>query len=521
MTDERTAPHDLAAEASILGGALLRNSVLARISELEVEDFYDLRHRIVFGAIRALEHRREPIDVVTLEHEIAEQGKLDAIGGVAFLGELALRVPTADNVASYARIVRRLAANRAAEQVLSGALERARRGSLDPFELLSETAGELARLDRLASTTRQRTGRTWDECVEEIEARKDEPWIDMMITGVAVATCRCGSYVPLVAPSGAGKSSLGLQMLVDHALHRGPGIYKTHELDGDEAVARAIGQITATSWIGVLKGEVPRAMVPRVPRLRILERDQATLENLERAVEELRLEFPDEPVFVVDDYLQATPAPPGKERGFVAGVSADLRRAAKRLRVVIMGISQMSTANSAKMRAGELLGIDSSSTAAETAQIERDGYVILTLGDRIEVDPTTIGWKLSTAKYRFGEADVVHDLHYRGRVGTWEVVGEPRRASVVRQERTSEANEKKRAELKRSIFALVDSSPRPMSKNQICELSTGKNETKAAAIKELIAEGVLAFAQGSRKGGHALIWTAEKLAQQEANGAQN
>ena len=49
--------------------------------------------------------RRKPIDVVTLENEIEKQGKLDAIGGIAFLGELALRVPTADNVVAYAEIV--------------------------------------------------------------------------------------------------------------------------------------------------------------------------------------------------------------------------------------------------------------------------------------------------------------------------------------------------------------------------------------------------------------------------------
>src|SRR5262245_8419375 len=103
--DRRVLPHNLDAEASILGGVLLRNEVLTQLDTLEVEDFYDMRHRIVFGAIRALEATAKPIDVVTLENEIEKQGKLDAIGGIAFLGELALRVPTADNVVTYAEIV--------------------------------------------------------------------------------------------------------------------------------------------------------------------------------------------------------------------------------------------------------------------------------------------------------------------------------------------------------------------------------------------------------------------------------
>jgi replicative DNA helicase len=100
--DRRVLPHNLDAEASILGGILLRNDVLAMLDILEVDDFYDLRHKIVFEAIRALEAGARPVDIVTLENEIQKRGKLDAIGGIAFLGELALRVPTPDNVEAYA-----------------------------------------------------------------------------------------------------------------------------------------------------------------------------------------------------------------------------------------------------------------------------------------------------------------------------------------------------------------------------------------------------------------------------------
>src|SRR5262245_21895849 len=103
--DRRVLPHNLDAEASILGGIILRNDVLTHIETLEVEDFYDHRHKVVFQAIRNLEAVARPIDIVTLENEIEKSGKLDAIGGIAFLGELALRVPTADNVVTYAEIV--------------------------------------------------------------------------------------------------------------------------------------------------------------------------------------------------------------------------------------------------------------------------------------------------------------------------------------------------------------------------------------------------------------------------------
>ena len=155
--DRRVLPHNVEAEASILGGIILRNDVLTQLDTIEVEDFYDNRHKVVFQAIRNLEATARPIDVVTLEVEIEKAGKLDAIGGIAFLGELALRVPTADNVEHYAHIVRMHHRNRQAELLLSSALERVKNWPHDPFELVSEVAGELARVEEDAGYTKHGT----------------------------------------------------------------------------------------------------------------------------------------------------------------------------------------------------------------------------------------------------------------------------------------------------------------------------------------------------------------------------
>lgn len=89
----------------MLGGIILRGEVLALLPDLEPDDFYSPRNKVVFAAIRELEARGEPIDVVTLENSIERSGKLDAIGGPGYLGELALRVPTPENAEAYARTI--------------------------------------------------------------------------------------------------------------------------------------------------------------------------------------------------------------------------------------------------------------------------------------------------------------------------------------------------------------------------------------------------------------------------------
>src|SRR5262249_23172215 len=136
----------LEAEASVLGGIILRNDVLSQLDAVEVEDFYDNRHKAVFQAIRSLEATALPIDVVTLEREIAKAGKLDAIGGIAFLGELTLRVPIADNVVAYAQIVSELAQARAMAVASSEIVERCYEPELDVREYLDSAEAQVLKL---------------------------------------------------------------------------------------------------------------------------------------------------------------------------------------------------------------------------------------------------------------------------------------------------------------------------------------------------------------------------------------
>ncbi len=105
MGERRVPPHNLDAEASVLGGILLRADAMNQIERLNPDDFYDPRHGHVFRAIRELEARSRPIDVITLEEQLRVMDKLGAVGGASFLGELVSRVATAANIGYYAEIV--------------------------------------------------------------------------------------------------------------------------------------------------------------------------------------------------------------------------------------------------------------------------------------------------------------------------------------------------------------------------------------------------------------------------------
>ena len=101
-----TPPHSLEAEKSILGSMLLSHTAVEQAMEtLSASDFYLARHQDIFQAIKGMYDRGEAIDSVTVIDALDRMGKLASVGGVMYITELSLYVPSAANAAHYIRIV--------------------------------------------------------------------------------------------------------------------------------------------------------------------------------------------------------------------------------------------------------------------------------------------------------------------------------------------------------------------------------------------------------------------------------
>jgi replicative DNA helicase len=107
ITAERTLPHNLDAEKSVLGAILINNEAFNHAAEaIDARDFFRDAHRRVFEAMIALSERGDAIDFVTLKEELSKRGELDEVGGPAYVASLADGVPRSANVEYYARIVK-------------------------------------------------------------------------------------------------------------------------------------------------------------------------------------------------------------------------------------------------------------------------------------------------------------------------------------------------------------------------------------------------------------------------------
>jgi replicative DNA helicase len=99
-------PQSLDIEASLLGSLLIDSDAFIKIGDqIQAEDFFDDKHRMIFTAMRSLHDKRSPIDILTLSEQLKGDSRLDLIGGASFLTELTNTVPTAAHLEQYAEIV--------------------------------------------------------------------------------------------------------------------------------------------------------------------------------------------------------------------------------------------------------------------------------------------------------------------------------------------------------------------------------------------------------------------------------
>jgi replicative DNA helicase len=125
---QRVPPHNLEAEAAVLGAALLNNTAFnVAATRISASDFYAWKHRYIWESMLRLSKAGEPIDSVTVGNDLIKSGNLEKCGGVMALEGLTEAVATVANVAHYATIIARKAALRrviyAAQSIVSEAFE--------------------------------------------------------------------------------------------------------------------------------------------------------------------------------------------------------------------------------------------------------------------------------------------------------------------------------------------------------------------------------------------------------------
>ena len=103
---DKALPHNLSAEAAVLGAILFDNSAYHRVSGmLKEEDFYAPAHSEIFDACQDLIESGHIADGITLVQEFEKSERLKNVGGSSYLAELLDSAAFGPEISDYARLI--------------------------------------------------------------------------------------------------------------------------------------------------------------------------------------------------------------------------------------------------------------------------------------------------------------------------------------------------------------------------------------------------------------------------------
>lgn len=99
-------PQAVDVEQYVLGALMIDNDAFTVVSELLHSDvFYDPRHQKIYNAILNLNLKEQPVDMVTVVHELKQEGTFEQVGGSSYIIDLTNAVASSANVEFHARIL--------------------------------------------------------------------------------------------------------------------------------------------------------------------------------------------------------------------------------------------------------------------------------------------------------------------------------------------------------------------------------------------------------------------------------
>lgn len=390
MTD-RTLPHSLDAERSVLGAVLIDNEALLHAQDGlggAGEVFFRDAHRRIFDAFLELSRRKQPIDLVTLKVYLEDQRDLDECGGPAYLASLTDGVPRATNVEYYAGIVREKWCLRQAIFASQKLLSMAYEGDTPAGEVIDQAERLMLDLSRqhasgdgVDSRTLVREGR------ESIERRiQERKYITGATTGFTkfdylTRGLQPGDVILIGGRSSMGKTAVVVQMAL-HLASLGTLPFYSLEMSRDAILMRMVAAQAHVNYHALLTGHLSVEEQERVAdALSYIEQLGLVIDDTTPMTPPMlrsrtrRLAAKGKLVGAILDYigLVATHCYKAENRQLaLTYVSQDLKALAKELRIPIIGLSQLSRAPEQRSDKRPQL-----SDLRESGSLEQDADVVV------------------------------------------------------------------------------------------------------------------------------------------------
>ena len=383
-------PQNIEAEQSILGGVLIENDALNTVVEfLEDGDFYREAHQKIFKSMIALSEKNEPLDLITLTNELKKKKELEAIGGASYLAGLVESVPTAANIAYYAKIVKEKSILRKLISAATEIVTKSYQESKDLEAFLDEAEQAIFRISenqvRPAFYPIKEIVKESFKVIERLYEKKE------LITGVPsgfkdldrkTAGFQNAELIIVAGRPSMGKTALCLNIAQHAAINsKIPTAIFSLEMSKEQLAIRMLCSEARVDSARLRSGFLSESDWPKLTMAAgalsdapIFIDDSAAISVLELRAKARRLKADRGLGLVIVDYLQLMRGRSGAERREqeISEISRSLKALAKELNIPVIAISQLS--RKAEDRPGRRPQL---SDLRESGAIEQDADVII------------------------------------------------------------------------------------------------------------------------------------------------
>ncbi len=432
MVTDRLPPHNIDAEEAVIGSLLIDGSSIYKIAAVvQPVDFYGERDRDIYESCLNLFRRGEAINQITVAQELAGRGKLEPVGGAAYLSHLIAICPTPLDIEHYAQIVYRLSMMR---MLIGASGEISRIG----YESSADVEASLARAEAALFRLRRRQGtqelthirQVLDKYFETAPSIEDGAHVDQLPYVLSrfggldefLGGFQRADLVIIAGRPSMGKTSFALSIarnvaveqkgcvalfslemaresVVSRLLSSEAGVnmrrlrYEQHSEDEERRIIEATGMLS----------ESP-IYIDDTPMLRVAEmRSKAVRLHYEHPID-----------LIILDYLQLMQGEGENRVQEISYISRQLKALARELNVPVLGVSQLSRA--VEWRASHIPQL---SDLRESGSIEQDADIVIFIYREEYYYKTEEEWRAlhPDQEYPREEADIIIAKNRNGPTG--------------------------------------------------------------------------------------------------------
>lgn len=421
----------LDAQVGVIGSVLISPELAPRvIAETAAED-YSGDCRGIFNAMVGLMQEQKPVDAMTIRNRLGPASE-------TVIREIMQATPTAANIDAYIADCkdrsRLLRMQQLAMEIISA-------------DSLKDTAAALGKMNALQVEDAHRISSAQDianRFIDRHNGTRPREFIDWGFEAVnEYLDVTAGKYVVLGGYPSDGKSALMLQMAKNQSAKLRVGIFSL-ETDDDTIGDRLLSHTAKIGLKGIIRDQIPREDWQRLTAacsdifghsLEVI--DAARMKASEISAVTIAQNYQ----IIYVDYLQLIePDNPREIRSEqVASISRQLQQLAKRQKVTVIALSQLSRPEPGK---NGYIPAPTLRSFRESGQIEQDADVALLLYRQDNTDPQS-DRTLMIAKNKEGRANIGITLKFDGSIQTFSrpTHAEIRRiANRAKQEATGQLN---------------------------------------------------------------------------------